>query len=99
MSAEAILRGIAAGLLGAGATGSGQVHSGMRASGALVDAVADMLTERSDEEVRVLLRQIAAMGPRRIQTEDADARVDAAVAAKFPASQPPPSDDGEGDGA
>jgi hypothetical protein len=71
----------------------------MRAAGALVEAIADLLTQRSDDEVRVILRQLAASPPRRITTDDTDARIDAAIAAKFPASQPPPSDDGEGDGA
>jgi putative thioredoxin len=69
------------------------------AAGALVEAIADLLTQRSDDEVRVILRQLAASPPRRITTDDTDARIDAAIAAKFPASQPPPSDDGEGDGA
>jgi hypothetical protein len=99
VSAESTLRAVAATLHGAGAVGTGQVHSGMRAAGALVEAIADLLTQRSDDEVRVILRQLAASPPRRITTDDTDARIVAAIAAKFPASQPPPSDDGEGDGA
>jgi predicted homoserine dehydrogenase-like protein len=98
VSAESTLRAVAATLLGAGHVGTGVAHSGLRAAGALVEAIADLLAHRTDEEVRVLLRQLAATPPRRIQTDDTDARIDAAIAAKFLRSEPPPSG-GEDDGA
>jgi hypothetical protein len=84
MSVQARLEGIAAVLLGAGGGGVQTADLDLRTAAKLIGSLASLLGDRTPAEVRVLIDQLAANPPRPIDTTASDARVDAAVAARFP---------------